>query len=363
MININEMSLIERKLLIETALQICAFNYKTGDVIEDVKKYWYALFSEKDIPNNIEHHFQKHLRYYYFLYSERNSKLPKDNKVLLIYLKELLIKKVIGNLNDGVTYTVFCNKIKNIFVESKINIPYQRDLDSLKDDFKNLKKYASQLKKIENYIDLIINVLAEKVGIENIYPLQKIEFDIHQPNDTNVLNPKHEKTKSDETTVVVNKIDEISYLALKEENTKLKEQIEYLKNRNIDLADKFTSEKEKNIKDIIELLDSEELEYPLGNLYVLCNNAKSSEKKIKGYLNNFFIALEQNGIIPYNVKEINECIDIKEKDICCKYRINCDISKTKSKKGKYVLPGWQYDCKDIVLPLVEVERVEVTNEE
>ena len=45
---------------------------------------------------------------------------------------------------------------------------------------------------------------------------------------------------------------------------------------------------------------------------------------------------------------------IQEKDICKKYRLNKDISKEKTNKGKYSLPGWKYNGKMIILPLVEL---------
>ena len=339
------MGLLEKKMLIETPLQICAFNYETGNVEQDIKKYWSCVFGEENIPSTLENHFKKYLKYYYYLYADHKSNLPRDNKVLFIFLKELMIKKIIINLSDGITYTAFCNKVKSIFEESQIKISYQRDLDDLRDDYKYLKRYYIKLKPIEKFLDLTIEMLAEKIGLENTYPLQKVKF----------VDFSVEKKETKKEIQEVQQ-ENIALLSLKKEKETLLEQVEYLKKCNMDLVNRLNTEKEKNIKSIIENLDSEELEYPLGNLYLLCTSSKLDAKKIKGYLNNFFIGLEKNGIIPYALKELNKQLDIKDEDICYKYRINCDISKTKSKKGKYVLPGWQFDYKDIVLPLVEVEK-------
>jgi len=358
-------------MLVETILQIGAFNYKTGNITNDIENNWNKVYENKQIPKNIEITFERFLKYYYQMYIEHKSNLPQSKITLSIFLKEILIKKVIMNLNKETTYDEFNQKINILLNNLNITIEFVKDVKDLKNDFSKLSEYTKRMKLLEPDIDKILILLSNKLGIEDTRIYQKIEFRTSKKNVSrieketriqknekkNKLEKKNESSK-EQLKKLQQEYDKLSKLYEKsKEDYKIVEEInDKLRDKLDEKKQNKSIEKYENIKELIETLDDNYLDYPLSTLYMLNRNDEKDIKRFKARINDLFLALAHYGIDPYMDENETNIFIIQEKDICQKYRINKDISTEKTNKGKYSLPGWKYNGKPIILPLVELVK-------
>lgn len=315
-------------------LKITAFNYRTGEIEKDIIPFWKKIHKNGEISKEIINYFNDNMSNYTKLYYGLKSTLPRSENYLTVFLKEFILIKSLILSKDKLSFSNF-KEIANItFNKTNLKFFVTKEFAKIERDFDSYKPIVNDLLTLEADIDIIIKKICGQLNIN---------FSILFNN-----------TPSEST------VDDIEDKSLKNTISNLEKKIIYLEKNNLELTRQLVNNDMVNLKDFFNKIDDENLDFPFSNLYLAnIDNLDYDIKKLKSYLNNFFLALEKNEIRPVNIELLGNKVNIKEEKIFSDYRINGKLSKS---SGKFIYPGWQFKNTTLLLPLVTQDKGDTIDE-
>lgn len=310
-------------------LKITAFNYKTGKLEKDIIPFWEKIYGNKEISKEIINNFDNDMSSYAKLYYGLKGVLPTSENYLTVFLKEFILIKSLILCRNKFIFTNFKEIANTTFNKTNLKFFVTKEFAKIDKNFDNYKHILNELLILEEDIDTIIRRLCEQLNI-------------------NFPSLFENKITSKST------VSDIEVLTLKDTISNLEKKISYLEKNNIELTRQLVNNDMISLKDFFNKIDDENLDFPLSNLYLVnTDNIDYDIKKLKSYLNNFFLALEKNEIRPVNMELLGNKVNIKEEKIFLEYRIKGKLSRS---SGKFVYPGWQFKNTTLLLPLVTQDK-------
>lgn len=320
--------------IITIVLKITAFNYKNGEIEKDIIPFLEKIHKKEEISKETINYFNDNMSNYAKLYYGLKSTLPKSENYLTVFLKEFILLKSLILSKDKLNFTNFKEIANTTFNKTNLKFFVTKEFAKIERDFDSYKYIINDLLTLETDIDIIIKKICGQLNI-NFSTLFK--------------------NASNKSTV-----DDIEEKSLKTTISNLEKKIIYLEKNNMELTRQLVNNDMINLKDFFNKIDDENLDFPLSNLYLAnTNNIDYDIKKLKSYLNNFFLALEKNEIRPVNTELLGNKVNIKEEKIFSEYRINGKLSKS---SGKFIYPGWQFKNTTLLLPLVTQDKGDTIDE-
>ena len=303
--------------------------YKYCDEVEDYVrqvKYVCTIAFGNKLPL-----IRSELRFFDLLASV-NVKLALSNGAEnLDQLKKMLLQKTEKFSHDG---------LKNAFQQSvKNSIEYyslDRDGNYSADIKKELVPYRAALL----YVD---EILIEEIGRREKSSAPSGQAIAQPHNETESEIAKYEK-KYD---MLLSQKDAEIY--------ELKRELEYYENINAQDFRSDFSRYDEALTKLFQRMCERKYGAPLNELYLKSLEEDIKLEEIKTIIKNFLFIFNSMGINPYEIKNVGKTVQFDSDDANVVYSVNEKEIVEGINKGRLKYPGWKYNGKEMVLPLIVME--------
>lgn len=323
---------------------------KTNEILQLTKNILTSIYGIKDAYSlNVETVMRNNFKEKDYLLEEY-KKVATKGEVLFASGVFKILKEYFEKEQNLQAYEVIKENFEKAFLETSLE--EKEDVDACENKESSLSEDCISISEEDKKDDLddileVVEINIDEIGIETKEEIVLNEDEIAKEIKTRleeiesfVVQMKTHKKKENE-----NEQEKLDFIKdLKDENTRLKNEIEVLRRRVSEVS----------LKDFIQRIGGRECGYQLSELYMLSEGIMEDDENIQGRLINLFGILEGYFLESYLGKyNINDEFEIDRKTLSQNYILEMPLrGDDEVVKVRLIKNGWKYNSEVIVPPLV-----------